>query len=200
MRHITGDFKGAHAAGLRFLMGIPERDDRDYLVVTGMDLNAPFSVSRVSPSNTLKIPLPTSVSVDVTLGKIASWMNRHDIFEQSSIHGDDLGEYNISLYFLDHGGMEQASLVNYFFLKDYVLGHCRNGQSAQDFNTLMWTLDRDRLAFDIRESLRDDFGISARRLTQYLWQQNMRACCHPDKPYQAVHLAAGKAAQCAAAP
>lgn len=200
MRHITNDFEGAHAAGSRFLMGIRPSDTRDYLIVTGMDLEAPFNMSRIAPANTLKIPLMPSLTVDATLGKIASWMNQHDIFDQTSIHGVELEDYNISLYRLDHGGMERPSLVNYFFLKDYVLEHCREGQSPRDFNTLMWTIDRDKMALDVRACLHDDFGISARRLTPYLWQANMRACCHPDKAHQEMRLLQDRSALCAATP
>lgn len=189
MRHITSDFKGAHAsADARLLMGVSSKDTKDYLVVTGMDLHAPFNIARVTPANTLKIPLTLSLTVDAVLGKIASWMDEHDVLNQSAIHGHKLDEYNVGLYLLDYGGVGRVSLVNYFFLTDYVFDHCRGAEPPSDFNTLMWTLDRDKMAFDIRSSLKEDFGIPARRLTQYLWQRNMRACCHPDRAYQEARL------------
>ena len=125
------------------------------------------------------MPLDEKNEAHEALNSISAWMKTYDVMNQHKIHGNNRYDYNITFARLPAGGNSYLSVVNNFFLTDYVFDH-NHPEDAGHFDDLMRMLDRDKMAGVMLESLKNDFGMKEREHAPLFWRRDMRQCSHPD--------------------
>lgn len=185
---------------------------KDYLLVSGLPLAGAYNPDKavksnifahvLTPSILIKNPAPANEADDESgtggdlvlgdeaneiLNGITHWIREHNSLDQRGLHGDKRYDYNISFYRRDKEDTSSIFLVKSFYLQDFIFDH-NHPADATGIDDLMRMLDRDKLAAAMLDTLKEDFGINARKHAPLFWRRDIRECSHPDyrKPIDAA--------------
>lgn len=172
-------FEIASFAPLDNALSIPLQREQDNLLVTGLYLGNLDSARKATKELVYVQPLLSDDEANETLNKITQWMSVNNALDQRGFHNERRFDYNITFLLLPAGDEQHLSVVENFYLEDYLFDHCHREQ-ASHLDDLMRMLDRDKMAGAMLKSLNEDFGMWKRDDAPLFWRRDIRQCSHPD--------------------